>query len=162
MEQNVTGKPLESPSRKDARVLVVGILNIVFSIVYLGCFALGFAVVPTVVETARQAVGDIAVLESIAGVATNGLIFLGLLSSGILLLRGSALGRSLTRLTALVAILFLVFDGCVTLSIMGRLSGYSEATLGIIFGLGGVLVRVAYPLVAAAVLSSSPQDLGLQ
>ena len=162
MGQIVTDQPFEPPSRKDGRVQTIGILNIIFSIVYLGCFALSFAVIPTVLETARRSVGNIVVLETIVGITVNGLIFLGLLPSGILLLRSKSLGRSLTRLAALVAIIFLVFDGCVTLSVMGQLSGYPGAATGLIVGLGGLLVKVAYPIVAAAVLSPSPQDLGLQ
>ena len=167
---------LNSPESKDYAVsspsssmpnpkikVVIGILNIVFSIVYLGCFVLSFAVVPATVERASQILGnDIVLLESSIGVVVNGLMFLGLLSAGIFLLQGDARGRYLTRLTALVAILFLLFEGCLSLTLMGQFSSYSGASASIIFSCGVVAVRFLYPLVAAAVLSPAPQDLGLR
>ncbi|MDE3091782.1 MAG: hypothetical protein KGJ80_20610 [Chloroflexota bacterium] len=163
MQRNVIGNPMEAPARKDPRILIVGILNIVFSVIYLGCFALAIAVVPSLVETSRRVLGnDIVVLESVAGVIVNALIFLGLLFSGILLLRGSVWGRSLTLLSALVAIIFLVFDGCLSLSVLGQFAGNPAAAAGFVFGFGGLLLRVAYPIVAAAVLFPSSRALGLK
>jgi hypothetical protein len=136
----------------------MGILNIVFSILYLGCTGLALAIAPTLISTARQVLQtDLVIIEAIAGVAVSGLTFLGLLISGILLLKGRASGRTLTQITAAMVIVFVVLDAIFTFGFSNRIA--AEALGGACFG---AMLRVAYPLTSAIILSPSPYKLGLE
>jgi len=162
VEANIQSK--KSSANISRRTRVIGILNIVFSVIYLGCLGLGIASAPELVEKGQQLFqSNVVVVESVIGILVNGVSFLGLLFSGINLLQGRTLGRSLTFMTALLVIVFVVLDGCLGFWMIGELASrrvgvYTDSIIG---GMFGVFLRAVYPCIAALVLLPSPNQLKL-
>jgi hypothetical protein len=145
--------------RKGNRTIsTIGVLNIVFSVPYaiVGAAAMLLGVV--LLNQARQVVQiEVLLAELVASVCVHGITSLGLLVAGIQLLQGRAGGRSLTRVTALVVVIFVALDACFAAAVLERSGkGLPGAVLT------GLAIRAAYPIIATLVLSPSPEHLGLK
>lgn len=153
------------------RVRTIGILNIVFAILHLGCSGIGGISLLTASEQARQVFGsDLPIYaDGFNVLCVNGLAFALLLLAGIFLLQKRKVGRTLTLVAAIaipvlalaygiaVVILFTAVD--VPTRYRQALEQMRVATLG--GACVGTVIRMIYPIVAAAVLGRKPEELGL-
>lgn len=151
-------------SNKRARV--IGLFNLLFAAVYLGCAGLGIMSAPTLLSTSAAHPLAVALrVETVAGVAVNGLTLLGLVGGGLLLLQGRRLGRVLTLVTATLVLAFVVLDsGFVVYLFLTYPDTLPNALPGA--GLSGILLglwaRGVYPTIAALALSIAPRRLELR
>jgi len=154
--------PYTLPPRQDQRPRVLGILNIVFGVIYVGCA--GFGTLTLLSRAGQQLMRyRLAAAEGILTALYNGVTFLLLLIGGILLLQRFAAGRALTFISGAMAAIYLVVDIALTVAFLrSGLPGGTAATglLGASAFLG-IPIRAAYPIVSALVLISRPENMDL-
>lgn len=163
-----TTVPLEMapPGNLSTRALVIGILNIAFAVIFLGCTGIGLFSLLTLANQSRDIFGgNAAIYTDTLNVLTNGGAFLGLLAAGILLLSRKKAGRTITLVLAIaVPILALTLAG-ITVRLFSGLSAFRQSevsqTSTIIGVFVGTILRALYPVIAGAVLLPKPEELGL-
>lgn len=140
------------------RTIVVGVLNIPFSIFYLYVsYATILGLAEFLNETPAADLGVFLYTNLFYSIAPV-LIAIGLLTGGVLLLRNRALGRRLTRLTTVIAFTaFLLSCGETSMLLM---VGLDMGTL--LLAILGLILRFAYPLAVYFVLAPEPFILGLE
>ena len=146
----------DHPQPRSRKIMILGILHLVFAAIYL-FLAINAAnnmenFLSQVSSSYRSSVRTANFLD----IAIDGIGFVGLLIAGIMLLQKRATGRTFTRTLALILTAAIVIILAYTLIAFGSDVGTNFITLGL-----GLLVRFAYPLIAARLLAPSPEELGL-
>ncbi|MGB2896332.1 MAG: hypothetical protein WBB65_09235 [Anaerolineales bacterium] len=146
----------EHPQPQSRKILIISILNLVFAAIYL-YLAINAAnnmedFVSRVPSSYRSSMRTANFLD----IAIDGIGFIGLLIAGIMLLQKRATGRAFMRTLALILTGTIIIILAYTLIAFGGELGSNIFVLGL-----GLLVRFAYPLIAARLLAPSPEELGL-
>jgi hypothetical protein len=161
----VSEPPAELLRSQSRAVTTIGILNIAFCVVYVLLGVSGLFMAPRLLKQAQEmAKGPLFVTQFAASILVNWIVFLGLLISGILLLRRLAAGRLLLRIAAGVLALYLALDlGVAVISAVFTPAQRAAFTwVTVLTALLGTGMRLTYPLIATLVLSPSAERLGLK
>jgi len=161
--------PVPPPPPAGRRAQVIGILHIIFAVLYLSCGGVGLLGL-ILASSLGTGIDAMAVALDSTNSAINILTFGALLFAGMMLLRRRAIGRRVTLVVAIVQAVLLL--GLAVPSVMVSLSDTSLAPqdeagqagfmIGGVFGVcAALLVRMAYPIVAAIILWRKPEELGL-
>jgi hypothetical protein len=159
------------------RVRVIGVLSLVFAVVYALLAVYTIHAVFSVPKLDRPQPGDWATMRPILTATIYMVISLGLLVSGILLLLRRAEGRTIVRDIAILATLYAVYGFLSDVGLvrryfpwppeLGKSGRLPPETINARLEMFAVillvaLLQLAYPVIAAIGLSRSPERLGLQ
>ena len=163
--------PGPPPPRIHPRVQTIGILNIIFGVLSLGCATIGGISLAAFGEQTRDIFGtDLPVyFDAYNALCVNGLTFVILLAGGILLLRRRSLGRTLTLVAGIAIPIMALLYGVAVVVLFTAVdvpSRYRQALeqmrLATLAGAClGTVLRMAYPIVAAIIIGRKPEELGL-
>lgn len=161
--------PAPIPPQPSRRAQVIGILHLIFAVIYLSCGGialLGLFLAPAI---GSELAPTTVTLDSINS-AVNTLISAALLFAGIMLLRRRAIGRQVTIVAAIVhavLLLGLAVPSAIVATSDTSLSPQNAAEragfmLGGVMGVcAALIVRMVYPVVAAVILWRKPEELEL-
>ncbi len=146
----------DSVQTQHRKPIVLGILHLVFAALYLFLASNAFSNMEKFISRVPSSYRSAMRTTNFLDIAADGIGFIGLLIAGILLLQRRALGRTITQTTSKVLIAAIVIIVAYTTIAFGSEAGLIIITLYI-----GVLLRFAYPLIAARLLAPPPEELGL-
>ena len=147
-----TGQPALPLSR---RPVVLGVLNLLFAVVYLLLGLNAAKAIDTVNQlpsSIRSSVLTAAYLDVLADLLVSAGLFVG----GFLLLMHRRAGRQLTRAAAIVGGLMIAYTIVFFLTVGNRMSGAS-----LIGSMIGITLRFIYPIIATRLFDTSRLELGL-
>ena len=147
---------IDHPQPQSRKIVIIGILNFVFAAFYLFLAINAANNMEDLLSRAPSSYHSSIRTANFLDIAIDGIGFVGLLIAGIMLLQQRATGRTFMRTLALILTAAIVIILAYTLIAFGSDVGSNLITLGL-----GLLVRFAYPLIAARLLAPSPEELGL-
>ncbi|HLF26662.1 MAG TPA: hypothetical protein VJG32_10020 [Anaerolineae bacterium] len=146
----------ERSQPQSRKPLIIGSLNLVFAAIYL-LLALNAAnSMEDAVSQAPASYRSALRTTNFLDIAADGIGCVGLLIAGLLLLQKRAAGRTLTRTIARILTAAIVIIPAYIVIAFGGAAG--SILIQVVFGL---LLRFAYPIIAARQLAPSPAELGL-
>jgi len=146
----------DNPQPQSRKIMILGILHLVFAALYLFLAINASSNMEDFLSRVPSSYRGSMRTANFLDIAIDSIGFVGLLIAGIMLLQKRAMGRTITRTLARVLTAGIVIILAYTLIVFGGEVGSDFITLGL-----GLLVRFAYPLIAARQLAPSPEELGI-
>ncbi|MCK5054421.1 MAG: hypothetical protein KAR65_09085 [Anaerolineales bacterium] len=146
----------DHPQPQSRKILIIGILHLVFAAIYIYLAFNALLKMEDLLSQVPSSYRGSMRTANFLDIAIDGIGFVGLLIAGIMLLQKRAMGRTITRKLAPILVGGIVVIMAYTLIAFGDEVGSSIIVLGL-----GLLVRFAYPLIAARQLAPSDEELGL-
>jgi hypothetical protein len=136
--------------------IIIGILNLVFAAIYLILALNAINNMDDIVSRVPSSYRGSMRIANFLDIAADGIGCVGLLIAGILLLQKRTLGRTLAQVMGRIMAAAIVILVAYTMIAFGSEVGSSFIPLVL-----GLLLRFAYPIIAARQLAPSPAELGL-